>query len=135
MHYSTVKPLCSNFRVITVNFSGVRIFRIFTVICSSCFTFQFGIAVAWLTLFDVIILLVLIPIMDRIIYPWIRRKGWNFSMVKRMIIGLVFATLAILVAGFVEHERLRGYWRNTEDFNAPGNCNYTQIQQKIRKLL
>ena len=27
-----VKPLCSNFRVITANSSGVRIFRIFTVI-------------------------------------------------------------------------------------------------------
>ena len=32
MHYSTVKPSCLNFRVITANFSGVRIFRIFTVI-------------------------------------------------------------------------------------------------------
>ena len=30
-HYSSVKPLCSNFRVITSNFSGVRTFRIFTV--------------------------------------------------------------------------------------------------------
>ena len=31
MHYSLVKPSCSNFRVITANFWGVRIFRIFTV--------------------------------------------------------------------------------------------------------
>ena len=30
-HYSMVNPLCSNFRVITANFSGVRIFRVFTV--------------------------------------------------------------------------------------------------------
>ena len=30
-HYSTVKPLCSNFRVITANFSGVQIFRVFMV--------------------------------------------------------------------------------------------------------
>ena len=27
-HYSTVNPRCSNFRVITANFSGVRFFRI-----------------------------------------------------------------------------------------------------------
>ena len=33
MHYSTVKLPCSNFRVITANFLGVRIFRIFTVFC------------------------------------------------------------------------------------------------------
>ena len=31
MQYSMVKPPCSNFRVITANFSGVWIFRIFTV--------------------------------------------------------------------------------------------------------
>ena len=31
-HYSMVKPHSSNFRVITTNFLGVRIFRKFTVI-------------------------------------------------------------------------------------------------------
>ena len=31
MHYSTVKPSCLNLRVITENFSGVQIFRIFMV--------------------------------------------------------------------------------------------------------
>ena len=88
---------------------------------------------AWLFLFDVVLLIILIPIMDRIIYPWIRQKGWNFSMDKRMILGLFFATLAILVAGFVEKRRLQGYWVQEEDYGSPGNCNFTQIQQKIRK--
>ena len=32
MHYSMVKSPCSNFRVITAKFSGIRIFRIFTVL-------------------------------------------------------------------------------------------------------
>ena len=32
MHHCMVKPLCSNFRAITATFSGVRIFRSFTVI-------------------------------------------------------------------------------------------------------
>ena len=31
-HYSIVEPLCSNFRVITANVSGVRNFRIFMVL-------------------------------------------------------------------------------------------------------
>ena len=31
MHYSVVKPPCSNFRMINANFSGVRMFRIFVV--------------------------------------------------------------------------------------------------------
>ena len=54
-------------------------------------------------------------------------------MDKRMILGLFFATLAILVAGFVEKRRLQGYWVQEEDYGSPGNCNFTQIQQKIRK--
>ena len=32
MHYSTAKPLCSNFRVITAIFSSVRNFKSFTII-------------------------------------------------------------------------------------------------------
>ena len=32
MQYSTVKPSCSNFRVVTANSLGVRIFKIFTVL-------------------------------------------------------------------------------------------------------
>ena len=31
MHYSTVKPRCSNFRVVTANFCGIQIFRMFTL--------------------------------------------------------------------------------------------------------
>ena len=35
MHYTMVEPSCSNFRVITSIFSGVRNFRIFTVVPGS----------------------------------------------------------------------------------------------------
>ena len=38
MHYPTVKQPCSNFRVITVNFSSVGIFRNFTVFASTIFS-------------------------------------------------------------------------------------------------
>ena len=34
-HYSMVEPHSSNFRVITTNFVGVRIFRKFTVVCEN----------------------------------------------------------------------------------------------------
>ena len=45
MHYSMVKPPGSNFMVITSNFSGVRIFRIFTVPGMSVFSFSEVLAV------------------------------------------------------------------------------------------
>ena len=56
-------------------------------------------------------------------------------MVKRMTIGLGCAILAILLAGFIERQRLRGYWVHEENYGSPGNCDFTQIQQKIRKLV
>ena len=40
VHYSSVKPSCSNFRVITANFLGVRIFRIFTVLTAMFLNFH-----------------------------------------------------------------------------------------------
>ena len=41
VHYSSVKPSCSNFRMTTANFLGVRIFRIFTVPCGKTTLFEF----------------------------------------------------------------------------------------------
>ena len=42
VHYCLVKPSCSNFRVITANFLGVRIFRIFTVCRNQKYKFPDG---------------------------------------------------------------------------------------------
>ena len=45
MHYSMVKPLCSNFGLITANFSGVRIFRSFMVTAGVVRDEYFGLVV------------------------------------------------------------------------------------------
>ena len=42
---------------------------------------------AWLSLVDVIFVLILIPIMDKWIYPWLDRKGWSPSVFTRISIG------------------------------------------------
>ena len=42
---------------------------------------------AWLSLFDVIFLIVLIPVMDRIIYPRLDATGWHLSLRMRILIG------------------------------------------------
>lgn len=97
---------------------------------------QFGIAVAWLTLFDVVLLILLIPVMDRIIYPWIREKRWNFTMVLRIMIGLAYAVAAIFVAGLVEHIRLNKYWDYDPGVNVTNrSCCYAMVPQQIRKYL
>ena len=42
---------------------------------------------AWLTLVDVSFVLVLIPIMDKLVYPWLDKKGWGLSIFTRISIG------------------------------------------------
>lgn len=42
---------------------------------------------ASLSLADVLFVLILIPLMDKIIYPWLDRKGWKLSVFNRISIG------------------------------------------------
>lgn len=42
---------------------------------------------AWLSLVDVIFVLILIPVLDKKIYPWLDRKGWSLSVFTRISIG------------------------------------------------
>ena len=58
---------------------------------------------AWLSLVDVIFVLILIPILDKRIYPWLDRKGWSLSVFTRISIGK-FSDQLILV--FFQHFEL-----------------------------
>lgn len=46
-----------------------------------------GVSPAWLSLVDIIFVLILIPILDKRIYPWLDRKGWSLSVFTRISIG------------------------------------------------
>ena len=48
---------------------------------------QASVVPAWLSLVDVVFVLVLIPVMDRVLYPWLDRKGWGLSVFTRISIG------------------------------------------------
>ncbi|XP_063969040.1 solute carrier family 15 member 4-like [Lytechinus pictus] len=63
---------------------------------------DFTIPVAALNLFNVVIILILIPIMDRIVYPCFERNGMRLSMLKRIGIGMCFAAGSMIVAAIVE---------------------------------
>lgn len=66
---------------------------------------KFVVVPAWLSLADVCFVLMLIPIMDKIVYPWLDKKGWRLSVFKRISIGFLFAMGSMIVAGIVEIER------------------------------
>ncbi|KAJ3592632.1 hypothetical protein NHX12_007759 [Muraenolepis orangiensis] len=51
-----------------------------------------------------ILILTLVPIMDRVIYPLIRRCGLNFSPLKRMNVGMFLAAMAFVAAALVQIE-------------------------------
>lgn len=49
-----------------------------------------------------ILILVLVPIMDSIVYPLISKCNLNFSPLKRMTVGMFFAALAFVAAALVQ---------------------------------
>ena len=60
---------------------------------------------ASLSLFSIISLLVLIPFMDRVVYPGLRRLGFNFTPLRRIGVGLLFGAGSVVMAGVIEMER------------------------------
>nr|QHB80166.1 proton/oligopeptide transporter [Danio rerio] len=51
-----------------------------------------------------ILILTLVPIMDRIVFPLIKKCGLNFSPLKRMTVGMLFAATAFIAAALVQME-------------------------------
>ncbi|XP_050408235.2 solute carrier family 15 member 4 [Patella vulgata] len=87
------------------------------------------IAPAWLSLFDVIMLIIMLPLFDRVIYPRLAKAGYPFSMTKRILVGMVFAIAAMLVAGALEHFRLKSFWPYDDDVKC--QCKNRSVPQII----
>ena len=60
---------------------------------------------ASLNIFEILSLLVLIPFIDRVVYPGLHRLGFNFSPLRRIGVGLLFAAGSVVLAGIIEIER------------------------------
>lgn len=81
---------------------------------------------AWFSLFDVVFLIILLPLFDRVVYPYLKKRDMHVGIVCRISVGMMFATIAVLVAGIVELFRLRAVWK----FPNEKCCSYT-INQTI----
>uniref|UniRef100_A0A8C4N8V0 Solute carrier family 15 member 4 n=1 Tax=Eptatretus burgeri TaxID=7764 RepID=A0A8C4N8V0_EPTBU len=62
---------------------------------------------AWLTLCDVLLLLLLIPLCDRLIFPWLDKRGRLPSPLLRIGLGMVCSLASVMTAGFLEMVRLQ----------------------------
>lgn len=70
-------------------------------------TDKFTFPAASLSVFENASLLVLIPLIDRVVYPGLRRLGFNFTPLRRIGVGLIFAAGSVALAGIIEIERKR----------------------------
>ena len=66
---------------------------------------KFSFPAASLAIFENASLLVLIPFIDRVVYPGLRRFGFNFTPLRRIGVGLIFAAGSVALAGIIEIER------------------------------
>ncbi len=49
-----------------------------------------------------IVIIIIIPIMDLLVYPALRRNGFNFTPIKRITLGFFIAGLAMLYAAILQ---------------------------------
>ena len=68
-------------------------------------TNSFSFPAASLSIFDGVSLLVLIPFIDRVVYPSLHRLGFNFTPLRRIGVGMLFAVGSVVMAGVIEIER------------------------------
>ncbi|KAG8781844.1 hypothetical protein FRC20_006308 [Serendipita sp. 405] len=48
-------------------------------------------------------LIIFIPIFDKLIYPGMRKLGWNFTPIKRIFVGFLTVGLAMVYAAVLQH--------------------------------
>jgi len=68
--------------------------------------FGFKLSPATLNVFDSLVIMLLIPIVDRGVYPLLQRLGLGLGMLTKIGMGFGFAMLSVLAAGVVERVRV-----------------------------
>lgn len=61
-----------------------------------------GFSAAQMQALNPILVMLLIPFNNLVLYPWLRRRGWDPSALRRMTVGIVFSALAWIVVGSLQ---------------------------------
>ncbi|XP_059167062.1 solute carrier family 15 member 4-like isoform X2 [Physella acuta] len=92
-----------------------------------------NIPAAALNAFNTIIIIILIPIVDRLVYPCFQKLGMPLTYLKRIGIGMIFAAASMVVAGIVEIYRKDGTFHEQtladQTFNSSSMSVFVQIPQ------
>ena len=76
---------------------------------------SFTIPAAFLTVFDIVTVLLLIPIVGCVVYPLGEYCGIRLTPLRRIGVGLLLAAASVCVAGVIEIKR-RDVWENGGTF-------------------
>ncbi|KAJ8116415.1 hypothetical protein OPT61_g2147 [Boeremia exigua] len=74
---------------------------------------------------DPICIIILVPILDTLVYPFLRKRGINFTPLKKITAGFIVASFSMVWAGVLQHYvyKTSGYYDDTsvESYKSPIN--------------
>ncbi|XP_067915952.1 solute carrier family 15 member 4-like [Heterodontus francisci] len=79
---------------------------------------------AWLTMFDAVMLLILIPLKDKVIDPILMKRNLLPTPLTRISLGMIFAMFSAIAAGLLENQRLIHIRNNDTVSQQVGNTTY-----------
>ena len=77
---------------------------------------SFTVPAASLINFGAFTVLILIPVMDRIVYPFLQSSGIRFTPLRRIGVGMLIAAASMVAAGVIEMER-RHTWEQGHSYD------------------
>jgi POT family proton-dependent oligopeptide transporter len=73
---------------------------------------------------DPISIIILVPIMDIVVYPFLRKKGIRFTPIKKITAGFIIGSFAMIWAAVLQYYvyKTSGYYENpSDDYKSPIN--------------
>ena len=99
-------------------------------------TEKISLPTASFSLFGIVSLLVLLPFIDRVVYPGLRRIGFNFTPLRRIGVGMLFAAGSVALAGIIEVERKHDHGRFEQDvFNKTVNASTMSVFYQVPQYI